>query len=593
MVPPLFVAVGPENSPAAIAVGDEPAQIVPGADLAATLQSARGHVLVVHSLRPLAETVDAEVLIQADGLFETAGYLRHRGFDDSEEAGAALFSIDLKGGCIEAQLEVTRRIYWMAVADDTFPDHEFEVAHRTARINLRGVHIDGPTAIEFQRALVARRDHEMHLFVRAHRDFDCRRLEHDDEVRAYAGRRWGTEAHAVLPDEAVNFISARERLRNLKRALRRAERYVELSKGGSARHVLRYYGAHTGRFAARSSDAGINLHQLWKEKPDLPELRLERRVVIPPSGSLFRAGDLAAIEARIVAWLAREDALLERFASGEDVYSWFAAQIVPGVEISKKGPNGHLRALGKTCILGLGFGMGLAAFIQRAEAEAPGCSQAQIELAYDTYCTTFSRTQTLRKSLWPSCIRAFVDGDDISAAPETWIRRGGDLGGVPSLVIDLPTGRSLHFAGVVHEDSPIAPAGTRGLWYAPECSVASKHRLARRHERARRFTDGRWRVPLSPHVVLENIAQAIARDIMAHQSLALEELGLRTAFHAHDEIVLECLDCGCHVHSSACAWSSAGNDLIAVMSRVPATLPRLHGLPLACELNDQVEKSYA
>ena len=100
-------------------------------------------------------------------------------------------------------------------------------------------------------------------------------------------------------------IRDRERLQLLRRALVRAERYQHV-QGGVARHLLRYSGARTGRFSARSTISGVGLHQLSKGRPDLPELALERRVIVPPPGSLFRAGDLVAIEARIVAWLADE-----------------------------------------------------------------------------------------------------------------------------------------------------------------------------------------------------------------------------------------------------------------------------------------------
>ena len=108
---------------------------------------------------------------------------------------------------------------------------------------------------------------------------------------------------------------------------------------------LRYYAAHTGRFGGSDK---INLQNL----PRASQLR--NALQAGPEKMLYIA-DLSNIEARMLAWLAREQDLLDAFAAGEDVYSNFASQIY-NRPITK---NDKLeRYVGKTAILGLGYGMG-------------------------------------------------------------------------------------------------------------------------------------------------------------------------------------------------------------------------------------------
>jgi DNA polymerase len=110
---------------------------------------------------------------------------------------------------------------------------------------------------------------------------------------------------------------------------------------------LRYSGAHTHRY---SGDWKLNMQNLGARKG-----KEIRTAIIAPPGYTIVAVDAAQIEARLTAWLAGEMDLLQQFANGDDVYRNFAAeifQVKDAREISKT-----QRFVGKTCILGLGFGM--------------------------------------------------------------------------------------------------------------------------------------------------------------------------------------------------------------------------------------------
>jgi len=126
----------------------------------------------------------------------------------------------------------------------------------------------------------------------------------------------------------------------------RAERFLSaVNPDGTFSVPLRYYAAHTGRFGGSEK---INLQ-------NLPRGSKLRNALTAALGHYLYVADLSNIEARMLAWLANEETLLEAFAAGEDVYSQFASEIY-GHPITRK--NKLERYVGKTAILGLGYGMG-------------------------------------------------------------------------------------------------------------------------------------------------------------------------------------------------------------------------------------------
>jgi hypothetical protein len=109
---------------------------------------------------------------------------------------------------------------------------------------------------------------------------------------------------------------------------------------------LKYSGAHTHRY---SGDWQLNMQNLSARKS-----KEIRQCIYAPEGYTIVAVDAAQIEARIVAWLAQQIDLLTMYVNGEDTYKSFAADIFSVLlySVSKV-----MRFVGKTCILGLGFGM--------------------------------------------------------------------------------------------------------------------------------------------------------------------------------------------------------------------------------------------
>jgi DNA polymerase I-like protein with 3'-5' exonuclease and polymerase domains len=131
----------------------------------------------------------------------------------------------------------------------------------------------------------------------------------------------------------------------------RIQRFIDIGKRnkGLIPVPLKYYGAHTGRWSGMDK---INFQNLPSRDPKKKALK---KAIVPPEGYKVINADSSQIEARMVAWLAGQDDVVQQFARGEDVYSLFASAVY-GRTITKK--DAEQRFVGKTCILGLGYGTG-------------------------------------------------------------------------------------------------------------------------------------------------------------------------------------------------------------------------------------------
>lgn len=133
--------------------------------------------------------------------------------------------------------------------------------------------------------------------------------------------------------------------------VKRIERFINIGRRnkGALPVPLKYYGAHTGRWSGVDKVNFQNLPSRDKKKKAL------KNAIIPPEGYMVGNSDSSQIEARMTVWLAGQEDVVQQFANGEDVYSLFATDVY-GRPVSKADPVE--RFVGKTCILGLGYGTG-------------------------------------------------------------------------------------------------------------------------------------------------------------------------------------------------------------------------------------------
>ena len=319
-----------------------------------------------------------------------------------------------------------------------------------------------------------------------------------------------------------------------------------------ARGLIQFYGANrTGRYAGRLIQVQ-NLPQ--NHLPDLDAVRtlirdgqfeavemlydsvpmvlseLIRTAFIPKSGHRFFVADFAAIEARVIAWLAGEQWRQEVFASGGDIYCASASQMFH-VPVEKHGQNAHLRQKGKIAELALGYGGSVGA-LKAMGALNYGLQEAELKPLVDAW----------RQSN-PRIVRFWWDVD---SAVKTCVKEHTttETHGIKfhyqsgMLFIVLPSGRKLVYVRPRIGENKF---GGESITYE---GVGEQKKWLRLESYGPKF--------------VENIVQATARDILAEAMFRLDAHGYKIVMHVHDEAVIE-----------APADSSL-EDICTIMGQTPA-----------------------
>lgn len=289
---------------------------------------------------------------------------------------------------------------------------------------------------------------------------------------------------------------------------------------------LKYCGAHTMRFSGNDK---VNLQNLPSR--DFPGLL--RRCLTAPPGHTLVIVDAAQIEARITAWLAGQNDLVEGFRNREDVYSNFASKLFNKSVNKKDHPNE--RFIGKTCILGLGYGMG-AKRLQESLLIGRGGPSLDLEIAecykyVQTYRTTYYRIP----ALW----NRIDEVGGILAGKGNHFRIGPCL--VRAGQIEMPNGFS--------------------LWY-PNTKLYYNDRFER-YELTFKPYGAEKPIKLWGGALTENIVQSLARTVTSYHMLELSKRW-KVVLMAHDEIVMcvpeaaapECLTEALFTLSEAPSWGS-------------------------------------
>ena len=169
----------------------------------------------------------------------------------------------------------------------------------------------------------------------------------------------------------------------------RTERFINIADRGTLPIPLRYYAAHTGRWGG---DDKVNMQNLPRKSPLKKAMRA-------PDGYLLVDCDSSQIEARTLAWLAEQDDLVAAFDAGEDVYKIMASAIY-GKSVEEI--TEQERFVGKTTILGAGYGMGAAKF--KAQLKTFGVDMELSECEY--IINVYRETYPMIPRLWKQAGRA-------------------------------------------------------------------------------------------------------------------------------------------------------------------------------------------
>jgi hypothetical protein len=274
---------------------------------------------------------------------------------------------------------------------------------------------------------------------------------------------------------------------------------------------LKYAGAHTLRW---SGDA-LNFQNMRKDPLMVGDVPVDARgLFIPRPGKALLVADYAQIEPRVLAWIAGDDAMLNLVRQGVSVYEAHARATMGWTGGVLKEENKELYKLAKARVLGLGYGCGWEKFI------AVAASMAGMVLDKETAKTIvsdFRESNPKITALWSKLDNA--------------IQRAYSKG--EHLDMTLPSGREMHYLNI-HRSSVVK----NKIIENPENPEA-----APQHERKTKFSFfahyGGRRRSLYGALLTENLVQATARDVFMETLLKLNDAGLRTPFHTHDEFIIE------------------------------------------------------
>lgn len=322
----------------------------------------------------------------------------------------------------------------------------------------------------------------------------------------------------------------------------RTENLIGVSERGRLPILLNYYGAHTGRFSGGDK---LNLQNLPARGNNTI-----RRALKAPNGQVLVACDSSQIEARMVAWVAEQHDLVGAFAEGRDVYSEFASEVY-GRKVTKA--DKVERFVGKTCILGLGYGMGAEKFRRTLEIGQGGIS-VKIELAEAERIVRLYRQKNHKiVALWQKCGSAL--GGIVS-------RQTGTIAKMLTYDehgIRLPNGLYIRY--------PALRANGTNYEYIGDARTYRKAVTDR--VMSGQVSDISW-TKIYGGKVTENIIQAMARIVVSEQMTAVGQ-HYHVAFQVHDEIIIT---------APATHATEAEKHLVTLMSTAPSWCA---DLPVACE----------
>lgn len=301
-------------------------------------------------------------------------------------------------------------------------------------------------------------------------------LEHDDpQVQALAAARLGVKS--TLEET-------------------RTQRFIDISGRGMLPVPVRYYAAHTGRWGG---DDKINLQNLPSRGPNAKALK---KCIIASEGYSIIESDSSQIEARMLAWLAGQHDVVHTFATKGDVYKKMASAIygVDEADVTK-----DQRFVGKTTVLGAGYGMG-------GEKFQLALKNSGVEITKDEAVKIigiYRETNDMISSLWKQAgimLRYLVRGD---AMP---FGKDGVLGVDPQGPgVLLPNGLLIRYDELQEGENEKG-----GVEYS------YKTRMGRT-----RIYGGK---------VVENVTQALARLIIGEQMLRISKR-YKVVLTVHDSIV--------------------------------------------------------
>ena len=340
---------------------------------------------------------------------------------------------------------------------------------------------------------------------------------------------WALEQHARQPLEPAVAAVLRIRQKIAKSSVKKLEAMLTtVDSDGRCRGTLAYYGAaRTGRFSGRLTQPqnfprpakfashiiravndylcdGDGLRLFWDE-PLSAVASCLRGCLIPSEGNVFFVYDFAQIEARILAWLAGQRDVIAAVRQGVDIYDH---------AVLKMGLAS--RDAGKAVTLSLGYGMGAAKFADRAKSYGLDLSLNESQAMVDQWRQSNSKITAFWSTTEQTAKEALKRG--LSGPFQVTKAKNGQ----PLMTILLPSGRRLYYRNIRLEPD-LDRRGRDALTYD------GVHQDTKRWSTIRTYGAK----------LVENITQAIARDVLVEAAMRMHGGAARLVFSVHDELVFE------------------------------------------------------
>lgn len=324
-------------------------------------------------------------------------------------------------------------------------------------------------------------------------------------------------------------------------------------KDNRARGMFRFYGAsRTGRWSGKSIQLQ-NLPQnhisdlaearalvkagsfeavsmLYDDVPDTLS-QLIRTALVPRTGYKFVVADFSAIEARVLAYLAKEQWVLDTFAAGKDIYCATASKMFH-CNVVKNGENGELRQKGKQATLSCGYGGSVGALIAMGALES-GMEEGELQPLVDAWRKANPHIVNFWWSVDGAAKEAVIGRTTTSTHGIRFICKSG------MLFIELPGGRRLAY---------VKPKMGENRFGGESITYEGTNGTTKKWERLETF-GGK---------LVENITQAVSRDILMFAIRNMKDY--RIVAHVHDEVIVECpedisVDSICQLMSKTPDWA--------------------------------------
>jgi len=318
----------------------------------------------------------------------------------------------------------------------------------------------------------------------------------------------------------------------------RTERFIGIAKRGLIPIPVRYYAAHTGRWGG---DDKINIQNLPSRGANGKKLKSS---IIAPVGYTLVDCDSSQIEARVLAWVAGQDDLVESFANNEDVYIKMASKIY---NVKEEDVTKEQRFVGKSTILGAGYGMGAVRFAEQLKSFGTTIDVEEARRIISIY----REANWKISQFWRNCQNMLVEmsrDTPISFGAKNIVKSVRTQTGYG---VELPSGLVMRYDDLEFEQ------GERGVEFS--------------------YKTRRGRTRIYGGKVTENVCQAIARCIMGEQMLAIAKK-YKPVLTVHDSVV-------CCVPDDE--LDEARQYIEACMSTTPSWA---EGMPITCESG--IGKSY-